>query len=155
MTVPESIVIRRATAADVPLIVALLADDELGAAREFPDEPEPYETAFAVINADPHQLLIVAERDATVVATLQLSYLTGLSRRGASRAQIEGVRVAASERGNALGAYLLQWCIAKSREWNCQIVQLTSDKTRTDAHRFYERCGFVPTHEGFKLNLSD
>lgn len=155
MTAPDPIAIRRATAADVPAIVALLADDELGAGRESPDEPHLYQPAFAVIDADPHQLLIVAERDATVVATLQLSYLPGLSRRGASRAQIEGVRVSASERGSALGAHLIGWCIAKSREWNCQVVQLTSDKTRTDAHRFYERCGFVATHEGFKLDLSD
>lgn len=150
----DGIALRRATVVDVPAIVALLADDELGARRESPHDLAPYLAAFAVIDADPHQLLIVAQRGVDVVATLQLSYLPGLSRRGATRSQIEGVRVASSERGNALGTHLMRWCIAQSRQWNCQVVQLTSDKTRTDAHRFYERCGFTATHEGFKLDLS-
>jgi GNAT superfamily N-acetyltransferase len=149
--------IRTATRADVPAIVALLADDPLGAQRESlgesPSELEPYLRAFAVLDADPHQVLVVADREGVVVGTAQLSLLAGLSRRGATRAQIEGVRVAASERGSGLGTTLIEWAVGEARERGCALVQLTSDKSRVDAHRFYERLGFTATHEGFKRQL--
>lgn len=145
--------IRRATASDLAAIVALLADDDIGVGRESPDDLTPYQRTFEIIDADKHELLVVAERNGEVIGTLQLSLLPGLSRRGAFRAQIEGVRVASSERGNALGVYLIEWAIDQARSWGCQLVQLTSDKRRVDAHRFYERVGFTATHEGFKLPL--
>ncbi|GAA2807451.1 GNAT family N-acetyltransferase [Saccharopolyspora taberi] len=147
------VIIRRATGADVPAIVALLADDELGSTRESPDDLAPYEHAFAQIDADRGEHLVVAERDHQVIGTLQLSLLPGLSRRGALRAQIEGVRIAGSARGLGLGETLVRWAIDEARSLGCVLVQLTSDKTRGDAHRFYERLGFTASHEGFKLPL--
>lgn len=145
--------IRRATAADVPAIVAMLADDPLGATRETPDDPAPYEQAFARIDADPAQHLAVAERDGTVVGTLQLTVIPGLSRRGMTRALIEAVRVHRDERGSGLGTQLIEWAVEEARRQGCAVVQLTSDATRTDAHRFYERLGFEATHVGFKRML--
>ncbi|MHA4813756.1 N-acetyltransferase family protein [Streptomyces aculeolatus] len=145
--------IRRATAADVPAIVAMLADDPLGATRETPDDPAPYEQAFARIDADPAQHLAVAERDGTVVGTLQLTVIPGLSRRGMTRALIEAVRVHRDERGSGLGTQLIEWAVEEARRQGCAVVQLTSDATRTDAHRFYERLGFESTHVGFKRML--
>lgn len=147
--------IRTAMREDVPAIVALLADDPLGAQRESLEDLEPYLRAFAVLDADPHQVLVVADRDGVVVGTAQLSLLHGLSRRGATRAQIEGVRVAASERGSGLGTTLIEWAVGEARARGCALVQLTSDKSRVDAHRFYERLGFEATHEGFKLALRE
>ncbi|MEV7288189.1 GNAT family N-acetyltransferase [Streptomyces sp. NPDC093252] len=145
--------IRRATAGDIPAIVALLADDPLGARRESPDDPAPYLTAFERIAADPHQHLVVAVREDRVIGTLQLTVVPGLSRRGATRSIIEAVRIHADERGSGLGSRLIEWAVAESREQGCQLVQLTSDSTRTDAHRFYERLGFTASHVGFKLHL--
>jgi len=145
--------IRRATAADVPAIVAMLADDPLGATRETPDDPAPYEQAFARIDADPAQHLAVAERDGTVVGTLQLTVIPGLSRRGMTRALIEAVRVHRDERGSGLGTQLIEWAVEEARRQGCAVVQLTSDATRTDAHRFYERLGFEASHVGFKRML--
>lgn len=149
----EDVTIRRATAADLAQIVALLADDEIGVSRESPDDLTPYQHAFEVIESDKHELLVVAARDGEVIGTLQLSLLPGLSRKGAFRAQIEGVRVARGQRGSALGTHLIEWAIAQARSWDCQLVQLTSDKARIDAHRFYEKIGFTATHEGFKMTL--
>lgn len=144
---------RRAVAADLPAIVALLADDALGATRESPDDVTPYERAFAAIDADPNQNLIVLVRDEVVVGTLQLTLIPGLSRKGTTRAQIEGVRVHSGERGTGLGTELFEWAIEESRRLGADLVQLTSDVQRPDAHRFYEKLGFVPTHVGFKLDL--
>jgi GNAT superfamily N-acetyltransferase len=143
---------RRATIDDVRAIVELLAADQLGASRDGGDL-EPYERAFQAIDADPAHLLVVAEEGGEVVATMQLSFLPGLARRGALRAQIEGVRVRSDQRGSGLGSELMAWAIDESRRRDCALVQLTSDKRRTDAHRFYERLGFVSSHEGFKLSL--
>jgi len=144
--------IRRATAADVPAIVGLLADDVLGARREEPGDPA-YAQAFAAIAADPHQWLMVADAGGEVVGTLQLTVIPGLSHRGTTRAQVEAVRVAASQRGSGLGTRLLEWAVGRSRELGCGVVQLTSNASRTDAHRFYERLGFEASHTGFKLAL--
>jgi ribosomal protein S18 acetylase RimI-like enzyme len=146
--------LRRATVADLPALVALLADDELGARREEPDgDLAPYRAAFDLIAADPAHLLVVAMVGGVVMGTLQLSLLPGLARRGALRAQIEGVRVASGARSRGLGEAMLGWAVEEARRRGCALVQLTTDKSRTDAARFYERLGFVATHEGLKLML--
>ncbi|MGW0332410.1 N-acetyltransferase family protein [Streptomyces sp. NPDC003011] len=145
--------IRPATTDDIPAIVAMLADDPLGAQRESPDDLTPYLAALDRIVSDPHQHLVVAARADRVVGTLQLTVIPGLSRRGSTRSLVEGVRVHADERGSGLGTQLIEWAIDASRRQNCQLVQLTSDSTRTDAHRFYERLGFTASHVGFKLHL--
>ena len=147
-------VLRRAAIEDVPYIVELLADDSLGASRDGADGAEelhPYVRAFEAIDADPAHLLLVGEADGRVVATMQLSILPGLARRGALRAQIEAVRVHADLRGSGLGAALVSWAIGEAQRRGCALVQLTSDKRRPEAHRFYSRLGFVASHEGFKL----
>ena len=149
------LVIRGAVRDDVPAIVAMLADDPLGAAREDLGDPRTYDAAYERVVADPGQHLVVAERDGTVVGTLQLSVIPGLSRRGATRSVIEGVRVARTERGSGLGTELVTWAVEESRRLGCTLVQLTSDASRTDARRFYERLGFVASHVGFKLQLED
>lgn len=149
----STISIRPATVADVGAVVALLADDDLGAARETPDDLEPYLRTFELVERDPAQLLVVADQDGEVVGTLQLSLIPGLSRRGATRALIEAVRVASSQRGNGLGGRLIQWAIDEAKRRGAVMVQLTSDASRTDAHRFYERLGFTASHVGFKLPL--
>ena len=145
-------VFRRAVADDLPAIVALLADDPIGAGRETPGDPS-YIAAFAAIERDPNQLLAVAERNGQLIGVLQLSFIPGLARRGLWRGQIEGVRVAATERGTGIGRAMLQWAIEECRKRGCGLVQLTSDKRRTDAHRFYRALGFEATHEGYKLDL--
>ncbi|MFC9131686.1 GNAT family N-acetyltransferase [Streptomyces sp. NPDC057099] len=145
--------IRAAVADDVPAIVAMLADDPLGAQRESPDDLAPYLTALERLSADPNQRLVVAVREDRVVGTLQLTIIPGLSRRGATRSIIEGVRIHADERGSGLGTRLIEWAIGESRDTGCQLVQLTSDTSRTDAHRFYERLGFTASHTGFKFPL--
>ena len=149
------LVIRDAVRDDVPAIVAMLADDPLGAAREDLGDPRTYDAAYDRVVADPGQHLVVAEREGTVVGTLQLSVIPGLSRRGATRSVIEGVRVARTERGTGLGTELVTWAVEESRRLGCTLVQLTSDASRTDARRFYERLGFVASHVGFKLQLDD
>ncbi|MFJ4034643.1 MULTISPECIES: GNAT family N-acetyltransferase [Streptomyces] len=145
--------IRPAAPDDIPAIVAMLADDPLGAQRESPDDLTPYRAAFERLDTDPNQHLVVAVRDGRVIGTLQLTIIPGLSRRGATRSLIEAVRIHADERGSGLGSELIQWAVDTSRHLGCHLVQLTSDKARTDAHRFYERLGFTASHEGFKLNL--
>ncbi|GHE83104.1 GNAT family acetyltransferase [Streptomyces spiralis] len=145
--------IRKAVTDDVSAIVAMLADDPLGAQRESPDDLAPYLAALERLSADPNQHLVVAAREGRVVGTLQLTVIPGLSRRGATRSIIEAVRIHADERGSGLGTQLIEWAIAESRRQGCQLVQLTSDRTRTDAHRFYERLGFEASHIGFKLPL--
>ena len=145
--------LRRATKADLPRILALLIDDQLGAARENPDDLVPYELAFDAIDGDPAHLLVVGELNSDVVATFQLSYLPGLSRKGSWRAQIEAVRVSEVLRGQGVGALMIQWAIDQARDRGCSLVQLTTDKSRVAAHRFYERLGFVASHEGMKLTL--
>lgn len=145
--------IRTAVADDIPAIVGMLADDPLGAQRESPDDLNPYLAALERLTSDPNQHLVVAVREGRVVGTLQLTVIPGLSRRGSTRSIIEAVRIHADERGSGLGTQLIEWAIDESRRQNCQLVQLTSDKTRTDAHRFYERLGFTASHLGFKLQL--
>ncbi|EHN78745.1 GNAT family acetyltransferase [Streptomyces sp. NRRL WC-3753] len=145
--------IRPTAAEDIPAVVAMLADDPLGAQRESPGDLGPYMAAFERLRADPNQHLVVAVREGRVIGTLQLTIVPGLSRRGAVRSIVEGVRVHGDERGSGLGTQLIEWAIDESRRQGCHLVQLTSDKTRTDAHRFYERLGFSASHTGFKLQL--
>ncbi|RYG77720.1 GNAT family N-acetyltransferase [Yimella sp. RIT 621] len=145
--------VRRATAHDVRPIVQLLADDPLGATRERSDE-SVYERAFAAIDADPNQFLaVVADDEAAVVGTFQLTLIPGLARAGATRLLIEAVRVSASARGTGLGAAMFGWAHEYGRSRGAVLAQLTTDKSRSDAHRFYERLGYEGSHEGSKLVL--
>lgn len=146
---------RRATRDNLPDIVALLADDELGQTRERPGLPldKLYLEAFDAIDRDPNQFLVVVEREGALIGCLQLTFVPGLSRMGMWRGQIESVRIAASERGSGLGSQMFRWAIAQCRERNCGLVQLTTDKARPDALRFYESLGFTASHEGMKLAL--
>ena len=146
------VIFRDARREDLPAIVALLADDVLGAERETAADGA-YQAAFEQVQADPRSRLIVAEADRQVAGTLQLTLLPGLSRHGMLRAQIEAVRVAASHRGQGLGQVMIKWAIGQARENGCGLVQLTSDKRRHDAIRFYESLGFTASHEGLKLPL--
>ena len=151
--------LRHAVRADLVAIVGLLVDDSLGATRDSGADLAPYEQAFRAIDADPCHLLAVGElvpggeASGPVVATFQLSFVPGISRRGSWRSQIEAVRVAGSLRGQGIGNLMVQWTIDESRSRGCSIMQLTTHKTRKDAHRFYERLGFVASHEGMKLTL--
>ena len=151
----DGVSLRAATRDDLPAVVALLGDDQLGSTREDAGDLAPYLAAYDAIAADPAQLLVVAVDDdtAAVVGTLQLTFIPGLSRRGSLRAQVEAVRVHAEHRSRGLGAAMLRWAVDEARRRRCTLVQLTTDKARTDAHRFYERLGFSATHEGFKLPL--
>ncbi|WP_326826199.1 GNAT family N-acetyltransferase [Streptosporangium sp. NBC_01756] len=144
---------RIARAEDVPLLVAMIADDAVSAARtgDFGDE---HRAAFEAIDADPNNELIVAELDGEVVGTMQLTYIPGISRRGALRMQIEAVRITSALRGRGLGRQMMEWAVERGRARGCALVQLTTDKTRKDAHRFYDSLGFVASHEGYKLALS-
>ncbi len=145
--------IRAAVREDVPAIVALFRDDDLGRTREGePDDPV-YAAAFDAVSANPDTHLYVLERDARVIGCAQLTVIPGLTRRGLTRGLIEGVRVAGSERNQGLGQLIMQEMIRLAREFECGMVQLTSDKSRRDAHRFYETLGFERSHEGFKLLL--
>ena len=146
---------RDATLADLPAIVTLLAEDTLGERREDPSLPlDPaYECAFITIAANPDQRQIVAERDGVAVGTMQLTFIPGIAFRGAWRGQIEAVRVAGALRGQGIGAQMIDWGVEQCRARGCRMVQLTSDKSRTAAHRFYERLGWVRSHEGFKIKL--
>jgi GNAT superfamily N-acetyltransferase len=151
----DPVAFRQARSADLATIVALLADDPIGRGRENPGPQLDtcYHDAFAAIERDPNQLLAVAERGGQVVGVLQLSFIPGLTRRGMWRGQIEGVRVAAEERGSGVGRAMLEWAVGECRRRGCGLVQLTSDKRRCAAHRFYEALGFEATHQGYKLSL--
>ena len=153
----QELAFRPAVRADLPDIVALLADDELGAQRELAVDPLPdsYLSAFEAISADPNNQLIVAVQDGRIAGTMQLTFLPGISHQGSWRCQIEGVRVASQFRSRGVGRRMIRWAIEQARGRDCRFVQLTSDKSRTDALRFYESLGFTATHEGLKLRLLD
>lgn len=143
---------REATRVDVPAVVALLADDVLGHGRESADLA-PYLAAFDAMQDEGGNRLIVAEQDGRVVACYQLTLISGLSLTAARRAQVEGVRVTADLRGRGLGAALMADAEARARAAGCQLIQLTTNATRTDAHRFHARLGFTPSHISFKKPL--
>lgn len=146
---------RLARREEVSQIVALLAEDKLGAAREDLSEPlsQAYYEAFDAMAASPDNEMLVAEVEGKIVGCLQLTYIPGLSRLGALRGQIESVRVSAEVRGSGYGRRMFEWAIARCREKGCKTVQLTADKSRTEAHRFYGSLGFVASHEGLKLTF--
>ena len=155
MAASAAIAIRKATSADVAAIVAMLADDALGTKREDASLPlrDEYRNAFAAIDTDPNQFLAVVEHDGRIIGCLQLSFIPGLSRMGQWRGQIESVRIASYIRGGGIGRQMIEWAIEKCRERGCGLVQLTTDKSRSDALRFYQSLGFTDSHEGLKLSL--
>ena len=152
---PGSLHVRAAHRDDVPAIVRLLADDILGAKREQAIDPLPqaYWDAFDAIARQHGNEILIAELDGEVVGCLQLTVLRGLSRIGMTRGQLEGVRVSSSHRGRRIGEVLVAAATDRARELGCKIVQLTTDKSRVDAHRFYERLGFESTHIGMKRTI--
>lgn len=151
----KDLIFRRAETSDLPTIIVMLADDILGRQREAPGSPPnvKYLEAFRAIQADPNQLAAVASLNGEVIGSLQITFIPGLGRQGAWRGQIEAVRIAAKHRGSGLGRRMFEWAIEQCRARGCTIVQLTTDKARVDAHRFYDRLGFVASHVGYKLTL--
>jgi GNAT superfamily N-acetyltransferase len=153
------VIFRSATRADVPAILDLLADDKIARSRAGGAAPTSEAVdaacwaAFEAIDADPRNELIVADDDGTVVGTCQLTFTPSLSRRGAERMTIEAVRVRTDLRGRGVGRAMMTWALARARERGCGLAQLTTDKRRTDAHRFYESLGFSASHLGFKIRL--
>jgi GNAT superfamily N-acetyltransferase len=146
---------RLATFNDLPAIVAMLADDILGAAREKAEDPLPasYTRAFAIISADPHQELTVVESNREIVATFHLSFIQYISHQGGRRCMIEAVRTHSAYRGKGIGKKVFAYAIDRAREKGCHLLQLTTDKQRPGAIRFYEALGFAASHEGMKLKL--
>ena len=149
------LVFRTATRNDLPAMIAMIADDQLGRVREDARLPldQRYVDAFATIERDPNQLLVVVEQAGVVIGCFQITFIPGISRRGAWRGQIESVRVARAKRGAGIGTAMFKWAIAECRRRGCNLVQLYTDKSRSDAHRFYERLRFKASHEGMKLAL--
>ena len=152
----QQLTFRKAAEADLAAIVGLLADDVLGASRETirPEDAVRYREAFSQIDADPNQFLCIVEDGREAVGTFQLTFIPGLSRGGSKRAQIEAVRVSRLRRSEKIGEAMFKWAIDYSRSQGCALMQLTTDKLRPDAHRFYDRLGFEPSHIGYKLRLS-
>ena len=151
-----TLLIRPAAEADLPALIALLAGDILGRERDDPSLPldEGYGRAFAEICKRPDQHLMVGELDGEIVATIQLAFIPGLARKGAWRGIIEALHVRADKRSQGLGPQLIAWAVRVARaRGDCPFLQLTTDKRRKDAHRFYEREGFTQSHEGYKLQL--
>ncbi|WP_447762598.1 GNAT family N-acetyltransferase [Sphingopyxis panaciterrae] len=151
----SELVLRDATAEDLPAILAMLAKDTIPPQREADPGDRRYLAAFEAIDCDPNQRLIAAELDGRVVGTMQLSFLPGLSFRGSWRGLIEAVRIANDLRGQRFGEQMILWAVEQCRTRDCKLVQLTSSSARTDAHRFYARLGFVQSHVGMKLHLRD
>lgn len=149
------LVFRAATRDDLPTMIALIADDQLGRSRDDASLPldQRYVDAFAAIARDANQMLVAVEQAGALIGCFQLTFIPGISRRGAWRGQIESVRVAREKRGAGLGTAMFEWAIAECRRRGCDLVQLYTDKSRKDAHRFYERLGFKASHEGMKLAL--
>lgn len=151
-----TLLVRSARRDDLATIVSLLSDDVLGQGRESAaGDLARYERAFDMIEAHPNQELVVVERDGEIVATFDLAILPSLSRQGSVRMQVEAVRVASSARGGGLGGAIFTWIIDYARRRDCELLQLTSDRTRSGAHAFYDRLGFVDSHVGYKLDLRD
>jgi ribosomal protein S18 acetylase RimI-like enzyme len=156
MAAMSPITIRRARRADVGVIVAMLADDPLGSARERLEDPLPpcYFGAFDALEQNSHIRLVVAEQDdGAVVGCLQLCILPGLSSQGASRGLIEDVRVATHCRSRGIGEQLVQWAVAEARGKGCKLVELLTHNSRVDAQRFYRRLGFQSSHVGMTLRF--
>lgn len=150
-----AVVFRKARIEDLRAILELLNDDKVGNVPERIEEPMPrlYTEAFAILEADPNQLLLVGETGGRIVASLQLTFIPGIAHQGAWRAQVEAVRVARDLRGRRIGEAMMRHVVALARERGCSLVQLTTNKARDDALRFYRRLGFTASHEGMKLRL--
>jgi GNAT superfamily N-acetyltransferase len=148
------VLFREATRADLPAVLALITDDVIGRDRDSAEVDEAYERAFAAIDADPRNLLAVADDGGAVVGCLQLTFIPGLGRHGAERCLVEAVRVRSDRRGSGIGGDFMRWVVERARERGCALVQLTTDKRRPDAHRFYRALGFTASHEGMKLPLT-
>ena len=148
-----SLSFREATSTDLPILAELLADDVLGASRDGPQHLQTYAKAFAAVKGQQGNRIIVALLDTTIVGMLQLTVIPGLSRGGALRAQIESVRVSRHHRNMRIGRALFDYAIDQARDSGCTLVQLSTDKRRSEAMRFYESLGFVATHEGLKMEL--
>lgn len=146
---------RDATIEDLPAIVAMLADDDLGSGREVASAeiPQPYTTAFNKIDADPNNRIIIAEQHGEIVGTFHLIYIPSLSYTGSTRAQIESVRTAKHLRGQGIGKQMMQWAIEEARTAGCHLMQLSTNNYRKRAHTFYERLGFTASHQGMKRLL--
>jgi len=153
----SGVIFRSAGREDLSAIVSMLADDELGRQRERYENPLPdsYFKAYELINNDPNHELIVAELDGEVVGTLHLMFLPSISFQGGLRAQVESVRVAGKYRGQGIGSKMMMWSIQRAQEKGAHLVQLTTHRSRDDAHRFYEKLGFEKSHVGMKLSLKD
>ncbi len=153
--IEENIVFRIATRDDLPVIVRLLADDELGSQREknIAPLPDEYYQAFEQIHNDRNHELIVAETNGEVIGTLHLMFLPSISYQGGLRAQIESVRVDRANQNKGIGSQMMRWALQRAKDRGAHIVQLTSHTSREDAHRFYERLGFKKSHAGMKLSL--
>lgn len=149
---PTEVAFRRAVLDDLPAIMALLADDDVARDRGGYTGELPLD-AFAAIDADPRNELVVAISGRMVVGTCQLTFIPGLSRGGAERMTIEAVRVRSDLRGAGIGRRMMAYAVDRARARGCALVQLTTDKRRSQAHRFYESLGFVASHEGMKLAL--
>ncbi|PZG00962.1 GNAT family N-acetyltransferase [Micromonospora deserti] len=149
----NDVIFREAVRADLPAVLALLADDVLGKTRDVTEVDAAYERAFADITADPRNQLIVADGGGELLGCMQLTYIPGLGRHGTERQLVESVRVRSDRRGHGLGRRMMTWAIDQARQRGCGLVQLTTDKRRQDAHRFYLSLGFVASHEGMKLAL--
>ena len=152
---PKDIIFHLATRADLPSIVRMLADDALGSQRERYETPLPesYYSAFEQINSDPNHDLIVAEQNGEVIGTLDLMFLPSISFQGGLRAQVESVRVDQRFQSRGIGSEMMKWSMERARQRGAHVVQLTTHKSRADAHRFYEKLGFEGTHLGMKLSL--
>ena len=148
--------IRQATLEDFDFVVSLIGSDPIADARQpaRPDDQIHQRDAFDAIARDPNHLLLVAEFEHQRVGSFQLSFIPGVSRQGAWRGQIESVRIHPDYRNRGLGSAMMTWAVERCRQRGCGLVQLTSDRQRSSAHRFYERLGFSPTHTGFRLSLS-
>jgi len=145
-------IFRKATRSDLMEIVGMLANDPLGALREDLQHPEKYQQAFELIDKDDNQELIVVENEGgEIIGTFQLTFIQYLTHQGGIRAQIESVRVRDDQRGKGIGEQMFQWAIHRAKQKGAHLVQLTSDKKRLDAIRFYQRLGFTASHEGMKL----
>ncbi|MBT2476919.1 GNAT family N-acetyltransferase [Streptomyces sp. ISL-94] len=147
-------IFRTATCEDLPAVLALLDGEERVVDPGSIVVGEAHERAFTAIEADPrNEMLVFTEPDGSVIGCLQLTYIPGLGQNGRDRALVEAVRIRADRRGGGLGAELMRLAVDRARERGCGLVQLTSNKRRGGAHRFYERLGFTRSHEGFKLSL--
>lgn len=144
---------RHANSSDLPQLIAILADDELGKTREDVTNLKAYEKAFEAIQTDPHHFILVMEKENELVGCVQISYLPNLTFQGAWRAQLEGVRIHSHHRGKGLGKQLIKEAIKQATAFGCRFIQLTTSQLRSDAIAFYESLGFQSSHMGLKLEV--